>query len=298
MIGPTLCRLKCGAFVYWRVKKVGGQKRLQFHLTADDAEALLGDSEIGSDVAEGDTLHNVGLLAQQVLISVACRAGLKTVRDFVHPQNGHRIHLKGEPLCRQVASHQPFEGVVGGHAHHAVLLHFHVRTDLFAKEDACQRDVKGALQVKIVCHLNTVRDGVFSSDALLKEKDAVGMAALAHKKVDLFHLSFDEKLFNFRSQVPVLVQFSYKKYVQFHSTKIYNYYHIAQKTLRVMHHVINSNLKRASQQCSNQSRIASCKKEREYPLGYSLLNLLLSASTRLSTCRPCRGWQASGVRVL
>ena len=46
------------------MKKVGGQKRLQFHLAADDAEALLGDAEVGGDVAEGDALHDVGLLAQ------------------------------------------------------------------------------------------------------------------------------------------------------------------------------------------------------------------------------------------
>ena len=98
MIGPTLCRLQCGAFVCWRVKKVGGQKRLQFHLAADDAEALLGDAEVGSDMAEGDALHDVGLLAQQVLVAVAGRARLKAVRDLVHTQDGHRVHLEGEPL--------------------------------------------------------------------------------------------------------------------------------------------------------------------------------------------------------
>lgn len=198
------------------MKKVGGQKRLQFHLAADDAEALLGDAEVGGYVTQGDALHDVGLLAQQMLVAVAGRARLKTVRDLVHTQDGHRVHLEGEPLCRQVARHQPLEGLIGGHAHHAVLLHLHVRADLFAKEDARQRDVKGTLQVKIVCHLDTICDDVLAGDTLLEEKDAVGMAALTHKKVSPFHLtlgvsfSTPDKLSRFF--VHIVLRFIYIKY--------------------------------------------------------------------------------------
>ena len=64
------------------MKKVGGQKRLQFHLTADDAEALLGDAEVGGDVAQGDALHDVRLLVQQMLVAVAGRARLKAACEI------------------------------------------------------------------------------------------------------------------------------------------------------------------------------------------------------------------------